>query len=114
MNAAENNLIQLLTGKPSLHEVMVNELEEVASKYPYFSLGQLLLTKKLKQSKPEDFNKRLQYCSTYFQDLAWLQGEMYNIEPSTPLIDDNTFIKATTSVKDAIERTEVINSNVAS
>jgi hypothetical protein len=113
MNAAENNLIQLLTGKPSLQDVMVNDLEEVTSKYPYFSLGQLFLTKKLKQSKPKDFIRRLQYCATYFQDVAWLQGEMYNIDPSaTPLVD-NTSVQATISVKDAIERTEVINSKVA-
>jgi hypothetical protein len=112
MNAAENNLIQLLTGKPSLQDVMVNELEEVTGKYPYFSLGQFFLTKKVKQSKPKDFTKQLQYCAIYFQDIAWLQGEMYNIEHSTTSLSEDDTVQATTSFKATIERTEVIESNV--
>jgi hypothetical protein len=113
MNAAENNLIQLLTGKPSLQDVMVNELEEVTGKYPYFSLGQLFLTKKIKQSKPKDFTKQLQYCATYFQDTAWLQGQMYNIELSTSQVT-NTSAEAAPPVKDLVEETDIVNRSVSS
>src|SRR3954468_5954712 len=78
MNVAENNLIQLLTGKPSLQDVTIKELEEVANKYPYFSVAQLFLAKKISQSRPEDFQKYFQYCAIYFPDIDWLQGQIYN------------------------------------
>jgi len=81
MNTAENNLVQSFTGKPSLQEVTVEELKEITGKYPYFSLGQLLLAKKLKQSNPESFIRQLQYCTTYFQDIRWLLGQVESRAP---------------------------------
>lgn len=90
MNAAENNLIQSFTGKPSLQEVTVEELKVITSKYPYFSLGQLLLAKKLRQNNSGSFIRQLQYCSIYFQDIRWLQGQVDSRAPVTYLVDNAT------------------------
>ena len=78
MNAAENNLVQLLTGKSSLQEVTANELESIIVQYPYFSLAQLLFAKKLKQEQPGNFARQLQHCTIYFQDGAGLQSWLYD------------------------------------
>src|SRR4051812_47918663 len=96
MNAAENNLVQLLTGKPSLQDVTVNELEQIVNQYPYFSLGQLLFTKILRQAKQEHFAHQLQHCAVYFQDVAWLQGQLYSKELSVAAKNNNADKKEVT------------------
>jgi len=78
MNAAENNLVQLLTGKLSLQETKVEEWKAITLQYPYFSLAQLLLAKKTGQQQPDQFAGQLQHCAVYFQDIEWLQGQLYN------------------------------------
>ncbi|TKK68905.1 hypothetical protein FC093_09420 [Ilyomonas limi] len=88
MNAAENNLVQSLTGKPSLQETTVDEWRAITLQYPYFSLAQLLLTKKIRQQQPGQFDAQLQHCAVFFQNIKWLQGQLYCKEDKLMIADE--------------------------
>src|SRR5690349_5585429 len=110
MNAAENNLVQLLTGKPSLQDVTVDELKAIATQYPYFSLGQLLLAKKLKQDQPESFYGQLQHCALYFQDISWLQNKLFS--KKAPIATHNKAITDQPAVeRNAVENRALVGEN---
>lgn len=85
MNAAENNIVQLLTSKPSMQDATVDELQAITSSYPYFSVGRFLFTQKIQQEQPINFDKQLQQCAIYFQDIQWLQGQLYNRKFAIPI-----------------------------
>jgi hypothetical protein len=91
MNAEENNLVQSFTGKATLQEVTVSQLEEITSKYPYCSLAQLLLTKKYKKEEHQKLISQIQHCALYFQDITWLQDRLYSKEAVINKAPNKTF-----------------------
>ncbi len=103
MNAAENNLVQLLTGQPSLQAATAAQIAEITHRFPYFSLGQLLLTKKLKAEDTETFLAQYQQCALYFTNQSWLQYQLNNPEVSKP---DKLFKETSETAKEANKETE--------
>ena len=73
MNKEETTALQLLTGKAHLDEVSVEEIEQMATDYPYFSIAQLLLCKKMQQDRHPDSQQQLYKTALYFPDEPWLR-----------------------------------------
>jgi hypothetical protein len=72
MSELENNIVTWLTGKPTLADVSVSQLENIVSQYPYFTIAQLLLTAKLKEENHAGYERQLQKTALNFQDPKWL------------------------------------------
>lgn len=73
MNKEETNALELLTGKTLLDEVSVEELQQLATNYPYFSIAQLLLCKKLQHDRHPETQQQVYKTSLYFPDEPWLR-----------------------------------------
>lgn len=78
MNAAFEQILNQLTGKSSLEAVTSEELEQLAGRYPYFSIGHLLYAKKLKQDQHPGFAAQVQRTAVHFNNPLWLR---YLLEP---------------------------------
>ena len=80
MNAPVNEITKSLTGKLSLRDCSVDELQQLVNKYPFFGPAQLLFAKKLKDQNTSSDNKHIQRASLFFQNPVWFDH----------LINDNT------------------------
>ena len=72
MNVIENKIVQLLTGKPALQDVGISELEAITAAHRYFTVSQLLLTRKMKQEQHPGFSRQLQKTALHFPNPHWL------------------------------------------
>ena len=73
MNRESEKVLQLLTAKPNLDEVSVEDLQQLADDHPYFAAAQLLLLQKMKEEPHEDVSKQLHKTALYFPDELWLR-----------------------------------------
>lgn len=85
----EGKIVHLLTGKNSLKDVSVDELKNMASQQPYFSIIQLLLAKKMKQESHPEYNQQLQKTALYFPNAHWLQYQLNDVPENELAIDSN-------------------------
>src|SRR5690242_12208235 len=76
MTAQLQHIVQKIFSKNSLEEVSLEELQHVVKKYPYFSIGHLLLSQKQKALNNEERHQVARTTSLYFQDPLWLQWLM--------------------------------------
>lgn len=81
MHELINKLTFSLFKKNSLEECNVEEIEELAKQYPYFSSAQLLLAAKQKQTSNEAFEKQLTTTSLHVDNPLWLD-HLLNSEPA--------------------------------
>lgn len=72
MNSAVNELVQAITGKNTLGECSVIELQQITNQYPYFGPAQFLLAQKLKEEGSSEHAAQLQKASFYFSNPLWL------------------------------------------
>jgi len=70
------NIIQHLFNKDSLHEIPPETLEQFTKQYPYFSIGQFLLTKKMQDISDAAYQKQFQKTIVYFHNPLWLQYQL--------------------------------------
>jgi hypothetical protein len=73
MNAQINQLVKSLLQKDTLEQCSLQELEQFASRHPYFGAAQLLLTKKLQLENSERFDEQLQKTFLYFHNPLWVE-----------------------------------------
>ena len=66
-----NTVIRQLFQKNSLGDVSEQTLRDFTEKYPYSPIGQLLLAKKLRQSKTEGFETQAAKSVLYFNNPLW-------------------------------------------
>ena len=66
-----DTLANLLAEKISLKEKNIEELFDIANRYPYFGVAQFLLAKKLNTVENSDTSKQLQQCALYFSNPFW-------------------------------------------
>ena len=76
MNRLEGKIVHLLTGKERLEDVSVEELQKVAASQPYFSVAQLLLTKKMQQLDHPGYRQQLEKTALYFPNAHWLRYQL--------------------------------------
>ena len=66
-----NTVIRQLFGKDSLGDVSEETLKRFTEKYPYSPIGQLLLSKKLRQNKIDGFEQQASKSVLYFNNPLW-------------------------------------------
>jgi hypothetical protein len=76
-----NKLAFSLFKKNSLEECSIEEIEDLAKQYPYFSSAQLLLAAKQKQTDHAGFEKQLTVSSLHINNPLWLD-HLLNSKPS--------------------------------
>lgn len=82
MNVAVDELARSIANKNSFTEFDETELQQLASRYPYFGPLQLLLTKKMKETASPLYEKQLQKTFLYFQNSLWLR-HLLNTDTAT-------------------------------
>src|SRR5215211_7414590 len=70
------HILENLFQTPSLDEVPVERLQEIAKDHPYFSTVQFLLAQKLKENDPEQYGTAVQKTALYFHDPLWLHWQL--------------------------------------
>lgn len=71
MNVPVNEITKSLTGKLSLRDCSIDELQQLVNRYPFFGPAQLLFAKKLKDQNTSSDNKHIQRASLFFQNPVW-------------------------------------------
>ncbi|MGF7231348.1 hypothetical protein [Arachidicoccus sp.] len=74
----ENNIANQLLGKSAFAETDVKDWESLTQQYPYFSLAQLLLTKKMLASNNANFAKQARKTALHFSYIPQLDILLYN------------------------------------
>lgn len=72
MHELINKLVFSLFKKSSLEECSIEEINDLAKQYPYFSSAQLLLAAKQKQAGQPDYEKQLNTASLHVNNPLWL------------------------------------------
>ena len=73
MNVQIDQLVKSLLQKDSLEQCSLQELEQFASRHPYFGAAQLLLTKKMKMERSEGYDEQLQKTFLFFHNPLWVE-----------------------------------------
>ncbi|MGI8952164.1 MAG: hypothetical protein ACR2FN_11340 [Chitinophagaceae bacterium] len=76
MNAVENKILQTLNNKQNFADVTVAELQNILNQYPYFSVAQLLLSKKMKEQNNADYLQQIQKTAVYLPNPFWLHYQL--------------------------------------
>lgn len=77
---SENIILQHITGKSSLKDVAVEDLQSITDEYPYFGAAHFLLAKKLAAANNDDFIKAAQKTALHFSNALWLNFNLFNEE----------------------------------
>ena len=99
MHSTIGFLVKSLFNKDSISECSTAELQELVHQHPYFSLAQLLLTKKLKEENNPEYEAQLQKASLYFNDPRWLD-HLLNQTGGSAIIPSNNSEKVMALEKD--------------
>ncbi|MFM2337434.1 MAG: hypothetical protein RL115_627 [Bacteroidota bacterium] len=78
-----NQLVKSLFKKESLELCSLQEVQSFADSNPHFGAAQLLLTKKLKTEKPEEYHQQLQKTFLYFHNPLWVEQLMNDTGSAT-------------------------------
>ena len=81
MNSRIDKLVKTLLQKDSLEQCSLPELEEYASRHPYFGAAQLLLAKKMQTEKAESYHEQLQKTFLFFHNPLWVEHLMQDGNP---------------------------------
>jgi hypothetical protein len=76
MNAALEKILFQLTGKSRLEDVSLIELQKITQAHPYFSIGHLLLSQKLKIEDHLGFTTQVQRTAAHFSNPLWLHYQL--------------------------------------
>ena len=111
MNKESKHVLPLLTGKSNPNEIPVEELQQLADTYPYFSAVQLLLLQKKKQTNGAGLQEQLLKTALYFPNEQWLHYFLSEeiTEPDAPVITKPEEVNS--HVPDSIESTTIIADN---
>lgn len=74
-----NELAHAVLQKRSLEECSVDELRDIANKYPYAPAIQLLLARKMKDEQAEGWQQQLDRASLYVPNSSWLNYLMSDV-----------------------------------
>ena len=80
MHELINKLAFSLFKKNNIGDCSIEEIQELAKQYPYFSSAQILLSAKQKQSNDPEFEKQLITTSLHVSNPLWLD-HLLNSEP---------------------------------
>lgn len=78
MNSTVDEITKSITGRLSLFECNIDELQRLTSQYPFFAPAKFLLAKKMKENNSFLFEEQIQKTSIYFQNPIWLDHLLNN------------------------------------
>ena len=101
MHELINKLVFSLFKKSSLEECSIEEINDLAKQYPYFSSAQLLLAAKQKQAGQPDYEKQLNTASLHVNNPLWLDhllnskssNEKIILEEKVPVEEKDRVVK---------------------
>ena len=73
MTAQTEHVLQKLFSENSVEKIPLDRLKQIVDEHPYFTLGHLLLAKKLQTINTEEFEAQSEKASLYFNEPIWLQ-----------------------------------------
>ena len=82
MNPSLDKALYYLTGNGDIEDVAIEDLERLTNEFPFFTIGQLLLAKKLKLKNNPAFQAQLQKTALYISNPYWLHYQLLNYPPS--------------------------------
>lgn len=85
MNASIEQILQQLTGKSRMEDTSLIELQKIAEAYPYFSVGHLLLSKKLQEQHELSTDAQLQRTALFFDKPLWLR-HLLTVQPTEVVV----------------------------
>ncbi len=89
MLSYSENILQVITGKTSLQDVTIEQLQKIVDTYPYFGAAQFFLAKKMFDNKIEGFENALQKTALHFNNTLLLHfnlNEETEFKTGEPLI----------------------------
>ena len=86
MHELINKLAFSLFKKNSIEECGLEEIEDLAKQYPYFSSAQLLLAAKQKQATHGEFKKHLTTASLHVNNPLWLNHLLTRPSPAEKIV----------------------------
>src|SRR5258706_14506468 len=87
MNIAFNE-VAIAVLKKRLQDCSLDELQQLADQYPYFSPAHLLLAKKLQEESSSSYEEQVQKTSLYFQNRLWLNYLLNDNEAPDIIIEN--------------------------
>src|SRR5688572_10829019 len=99
MHELINKLAFSLFKKNSLEECNLEEIEDLAKQYPYFSSAQVLLAAKQKQTNHRDFEKHLATASLHIPNPLWLT----HLLTGKPSIEETIIVEEKNQAREVIE-----------
>lgn len=111
MNVQINQLVKSLLQKDSLDQCSVQELQQFASRHPYFGAAQLLLTKKLQTENADLYNEQLQKTFLFFHNPLWVEQLLNETGNATVTEAEHSVVDVITSPA-IIEETKEVASAV--
>jgi len=91
MTVQTENVLQKLFSENSLDKIPLERLKQITEDHPYFTLGQLLLAKKLQLINAVEYESQSEKTSIYFNEPMWLQGLLHPSTPQDVIINERRF-----------------------
>ena len=111
MNSTVNEITKSITGKHSLNDCSVEELQQLTSQYPFSAPVQFLLAKKLKEISSDPLNKHIQKASLYFQNPLWFDYLLNDtgVQHYSPQKQEEAFSKPAVEMEMPATHEEVVD-----
>ena len=93
--------MQFLTGETEIEKISVEQVKYLADEYPFFSIAQFILAKKLKDDKSSEYLSQLQKSALYFTNPHWLNYQLNSISKPAAIL----FLSETTIESEALNET---------
>lgn len=116
MTVQTEHVLQKLFSESSLDHISLDRLRQIVEEHPYFTLGHLLLAKKLQSTNAEDYKAQSEKVSLYFNEPIWLQsllhpatevefviGERRNIPEEEPMVEHTTPVEEVIQEQNTVE-----------
>jgi hypothetical protein len=111
MNSTVNEITKSITGKHSLNDCSVEELQQLTGQYPFSAPVQFLLAKKLKEISSDPLNKHIQKASLYFQNPLWFDYLLNDtgVQHYSPQKQEEAFSKPAVEMEMPATHEEVVD-----
>ena len=86
MNTSATKILQFLTNETEIEKVSLEQVKYLADEYPFFSIAQFILAKKLKDDKSSEYLSQLQKSALYFTNPHWLNFQLNSISKPAAIL----------------------------
>jgi hypothetical protein len=77
MTVQTEHVLQKLFSESSLDHISLDRLKQIVDEHPYFTLGHLLLAKKLQNTDAAEYKAQAEKATLYFNEPIWLQSLLH-------------------------------------